>query len=459
MEKGATGVGDAVSEELLVGVDVVAVFAREDLRHRDGDDEAEDGDDDGVAEVVGGADEARHGGSGEAARDLAYDAHPVPLVEVAEVGGEDSESDGDQLCGDGRLQTVGVALVDDLLHDDQHRAANDGNDDVGDVDTREVLRHLDGDQRDFADAADGPDLEAEQAGHLACRDVEAGAGQEATDERRRHEGGEHTETEHAHQDLHDADDQRDGTSHTHLHRYEVEIRVHRAIAGWRSELESARRPVDTRAHQQTWHGHRAPRDVARCAEHEVEQYREKRAVEAVHRGNLRQQREAESLGDVDDADADSRNDISQQVLAHFVRRQHRHEREKLEQRGRRAAISRQARALDRLAELEAALLLPRVAASPLVVGRREGLPTDLHHRRPIRRLGLHRLASRHVFCTDSQARVILGSLELKHRATCHIRSLRYRQVRVTINPSEACPTHPYFVYREVCGDNDSCHPI
>ena len=388
-EEGAADVGDAVSEQLLVRVDLVAVLAREHLRHRDGHDEAEQGHDGAVGEVGGRVAQPGQAGRGQAARDVAHHPHAEPLVEGAKVRREDADSDDDQLGGDGRLQVAGVAPVDALLQSDQQRDAEDRDEDIGHVDRGHVLRHLDGDQRDLADAADRPDLETEQAGHLARDDVTPGAGQEAADERRRHEGGEYAETTHAHQDLHDAGEQRHGASHAHSRRVDV-------IEGGASSssFSSSRRSVDRRVETEPSHlsthrhpdeeardGHRPERDMARRAEEEVEEDGEEGRVEAVDSGDGREQREAEALRDVDHPDTDAGDDVSQQRLAPVVRRYHRHEGEELEQGGRLAAAGTRACRPGGLVPLEACLRPSAVAAHTLVVGRRKGRPSDAHHRR------------------------------------------------------------------------------
>ena len=278
-EEGRDGVCEAVRNQLLIGVDRVAVLAREDLRHGDGDGEADDGDDERVADVQGEVLKRRHSRRRHSGRDVAHDANAEFLVHLAEVRYEDGDGDNDELRRDRHLDVALLQLVVCEAEADQRDDAEQPDDERRHVDVGDVLEDVDDDERDAADAAVTFDLHPEHVRQLAGGDVERGARHEAADERRRHERREHSEAAHAHEDLDDSDEQGDGAGDADLRV--VEHRRRRRVLRDLVEPHAHHLAVNDRPDEETRQRHRAERDVARRAEEEVEDDREEGAVEAV----------------------------------------------------------------------------------------------------------------------------------------------------------------------------------
>ena len=153
VEERTDDVTQTVRYQLLVRVDRVAVLLGEHLRHRDGDGEAEDGDDDGVHDVRVRVVEHGQRRRRDSLRYVPDDGDAEVAVEIAEIRQDDADGDDDEFGRDGRLEVLGVAYVDDLLEYDEDRDTHDRENDVGNVHVGDVLQEFNESERDLAGPA------------------------------------------------------------------------------------------------------------------------------------------------------------------------------------------------------------------------------------------------------------------------------------------------------------------
>ena len=292
--KGADGeVGGAQTEQLVVGIDGVAVRLGERAAGRDrfdvGENEAGQRDRDELAEIDVRESEHRHRECRQPVGDVADDRDPEVRERIGVHQQQDRDDDGD------RRGPAGEAMG----QDEQHRQRREAEEHRGKVRLWELRRE----RRDTLEEVAGTPGDAEELRQLRRGDEQGGAGLEAGQNDAADEIHHETDADHAPDDA-DGADQRG--------RRGRQQRVARDVA--------VRQREQARGDQERGRRRRTDRDLFRGAEDRVGDPADEVTVQPAHRRETGERRVRDAFGDREGGERQPCDHVAAQQLA-AVRRQ------------------------------------------------------------------------------------------------------------------------------------------